>query len=122
MGPCCFDTGVCCCDRRGHLLRPLATYVDVRQSRSTVSSCIHVKILSDLTYTCVNRSRKPFGNIILVKPYPHAAPYFIGMLTGYLLHTHASWRPSRRWSVIGWIAAIFMSLLFTFVTWEWNKG
>jgi hypothetical protein len=67
-------------------------------------------------------SRKPFGNVILVKPYPHAAPYLIGMLTGYFLHTRSDFKLGKWVTTVGWLLAFGITFTATFGTWEWNSG
>ena len=67
-------------------------------------------------------SRKPFGNTILVKPYPHAAPYLIGMMTGYFLHSKPDFKINPRRSMIGWTASCVIIFVSLFITWQWNQG
>lgn len=70
----------------------------------------------------IHRSRAPFGNVILVKPYPHAAPYLVGMLTGYFLHTRPEVKISKWMTTIGWLCAFGITFCATFITYEWNSG
>lgn len=67
-------------------------------------------------------SRKPFGNRILVKPYPHAAPYLIGILTGYFLHLRPDFKLNKRITFIGWTLSTSAVLCMLFITWQWNQG
>lgn len=70
----------------------------------------------------VSRSRKAYGNLILLKPYPHAAPYLIGMLTGYLLFINSKIKFSTTVKCLGWILSIVIALFEVFSTWQWNNG
>jgi len=67
-------------------------------------------------------SRKPFGNIVLVKPYPHAAPYLIGILTGLLLHIKPAFKINMKTSLLGWSLSSLIIMVSLFITWQWNQG
>lgn len=67
-------------------------------------------------------SRKPFGNLILVKPYPHAAPYLIGVMTGYFLHQKPDFKLTKRSTLLGWCFSTMFILIALFITWQWNQG
>ena len=60
--------------------------------------------------------------MILVKPYPHAAPYLIGILTGYFLHQRRDLKLNRKTTLIGWSCSSLFILTALFITWQWNQG
>ncbi len=57
-----------------------------------------------------------------MKPYPHAAPYIVGILTGYLLHTKSHIKLTKRLALICWVMSVLIVLVEVFTTWPWNKG
>ncbi|XP_054157739.1 nose resistant to fluoxetine protein 6-like [Oppia nitens] len=67
-------------------------------------------------------ARRLYGNLLFVKPYPHAAPYVVGMLTGYLLYQYSHIKLSLKVKSIGWLLATMVVVLEIFGTWIWNSG
>ncbi|KAI1289380.1 Nose resistant to fluoxetine protein 6 [Halotydeus destructor] len=68
-------------------------------------------------------SRKAYGDTILIKPYPHAAPYLVGMLTGYLLFTKGSKiRLTAKVATAGWFCTLVTCMTLLFSTIGWNRG
>ena len=57
-----------------------------------------------------------------MKPYPHAAPYFIGILTAYFIHMKPDLKLKKWTSVSGWIVSTCIILTACFITWNWNRG
>ncbi|RWS29240.1 Nose resistant to fluoxetine protein 6-like protein [Leptotrombidium deliense] len=67
-------------------------------------------------------SRKTYGNKMLIKPYPHAACYLIGILTGYLLANSSQIKIRNVFTYIGWLFSTVVCFSALLITWQWNKG
>lgn len=67
-------------------------------------------------------SRRAYGNLLFIKPYSHAAPYLIGMLTGYFLFKNSHMKIRRKYAFFFWTLTTLITLFEVFTTWEWNKG
>ncbi|RWS15297.1 Nose resistant to fluoxetine protein 6-like protein, partial [Dinothrombium tinctorium] len=67
-------------------------------------------------------TRKAYGNKMLVKPYPHAACYLIGILVGYDLYISSEIKIKKLYSYAGWLLSVLVAISAMLISWEWNKG
>lgn len=56
------------------------------------------------------------------KPYPHAGPYFVGILVGYLLATKPKIQFSRTMQISGWCVTVVSNMAVLYGVLGWNRG
>ncbi|KFM81890.1 Nose resistant to fluoxetine protein 6, partial [Stegodyphus mimosarum] len=65
---------------------------------------------------------KHYWTVHFFKPFPHAASYCIGILTGYLLATKPKLKMSWKVQVLGWCLSSVFCISTLFGVLKWNSG
>ncbi|XP_069135206.1 nose resistant to fluoxetine protein 6-like [Argopecten irradians] len=85
-----------------------------------IAACVFIRLMTAIEYgihipsqaVTKHKDDAYAGNTLYNRPYTRIAPYMVGMLLGYLLHTNGCKARLNKISVlIGWLLAVFMGTL-----------